>query len=356
MSRIRRSLTVNSSLGITINYTLQATIPSFMLSKCAAALPRPPWEPILYYSTLCMMGFLLFCIMVASYFEADRHFIADMIKRRTRNSLTFDKTKVFDLSQILAIVKADISTQTATSASNGKPVTLQRSTTVPEAEVNGHVPPTRKKPESALSSIFILRLMKNLFSRWNTHRDTASSRKSPDRQSSAEKEINKTSSSTTTAPHNTKQHTMTDTIKSGMTAEGTLVSDNKINPYAVGKSYRNKKMAKQQQRQQSDLISDVTSNTAIEKKQGNKQNSTLTTNNIIRKLSSDNSEAKEKGNSVSNASHRRSAGSDHPDTDATIKATENNATKPECKCVQVLLEIVFEMFSIETFYLMCASW
>ena len=337
MSRIRRALTVDSSLGIPINYTLQATIPSFLLNKCAAALPRPPWEPILYYSTLCLMGFLLFCIMVASYFEADRHFTADIIKRRARNSLTFDKTKVFDLSQIAASVKADMGTQTAASAPNWKPVSVQRSMPAPETEVNGHVQqPTRKKSESAISSIFILRLMKNLFSRWNTHRDTtASSRKSPDRQSSAEKEISKTSSSTTTVPHNTKQHTMTDTLKSGMTAEGTLVSDNKINPYAVGKTYRNKKMAKQQQRQQNDLISsDVNSNAAIEKKQSNKQNSTLTTNNNIiqRKLSSDNSEPREKGPTMSNASHRRSTGQDHLDTDVTTKATENNATKPECKC------------------------
>ena len=342
MSRIRRSLTIDSSLGIPVNYTLQATIPSFMLSKCAAALPRPPWEPILYYSTMCLMGFLLFGVMVASYIEADRHFTADIIKRRVRSSLTFDKTKVFDLNQIAASVKADINTSTATSSHNGKPANPQKSS---ETEVNGHhVHPSRKKSESTLSSIFILRLIKNLFSRWNIHRDrssnssgTSSSRRSPDRQSSSEKETSKTSTTTTT-PHNTKQHTMTDNIKSGMTAEGTLVSDNKINPYAVGKPFK-KKMSKQQQqqqqRQQNDLNSDVSPVATSEKKQGNKSNSTLTTNNnntIQRKLSSDNSEQKEKASTSSSASHRRSTGVDHPDNDATNNATENNATKHESKC------------------------
>ena len=343
MSRIRRSLTIDSSLGIPVNFTLQATIPAFMLSKCAAALPRPPWEPILYYSTMCLMGFLLFGVMVASYIEADRHFTADIIKRRVRSSLTFDKTKVFDLNQIASSVKADVNTSTATSSHNGKPANPQKSS---ETEVNGHVHPSRKKSESTLSSIFILRLIKNLFSRWNIHRDrnsntsALSSRRSPDRQSSSEKETSKTSTTTTT-PHNTKQHTMTDTIKSGMTAEGTLVSDNKINPYAVSKPFK-KKMTKQQQqqqqqqqRQQTDLNCDVSPVAANEKKQGNKSNSTLTTNNnntIQRKLSSDNSEPKEKASTSSSASHRRSTGVDHPDNDATSNATENNATKPESKC------------------------
>ena len=334
MSRIRRSLTVDSSLGIPINYTLQATIPSFMLSKCAAALPRPPWEPILYYSTMCLMGFLLFGVLVASYIEADRHFTADIIKRRVRSSLAFDKTKVFDLNQIAANVKADINPPTATGSHNGKPVNPQKSS---DTEVNGHVHTSRKKAESTLSSIFILRLIKNLFSRWNIHRDrnsnssgTSSSRRSPERQSSSEKEAVKTGPSTTT-PNNSKQHTMTDTIKSGMTAEGTLVSDNKINPYAVGKPFKKKTKQQQQQRQQSDLISDVSPVAASEKKQGNRINSTLTTNNntIQRKLSSDNSEQKEKTSASSNVSHRRSTGMDHLDTDATNNATENNATKHE---------------------------
>ncbi|KAK2170432.1 hypothetical protein LSH36_3g30072 [Paralvinella palmiformis] len=106
MSRIRRVLTLHTSLGPTINYTLQATIPAHMLSKCAAALPRPQWEPIIYYSTICIMGFLLFCIFVAAYFEADRIFHSDMFQRRLKvssSTQTFDKGKVFDLKTIAGV-------------------------------------------------------------------------------------------------------------------------------------------------------------------------------------------------------------------------------------------------------------
>ena len=103
MSRIRRTLTVFTSLGSPFNYTLQATVPPHTLSKCAASLPRPNWEPVLYYSILCVMGFLLFCVLVASYFEADRIFVADILRRKVKLSNgapPFQKDKVFDLKNI----------------------------------------------------------------------------------------------------------------------------------------------------------------------------------------------------------------------------------------------------------------
>ena len=103
MSRIRRTLTVFTSLGAPFNYTLQATVPPHTLSKCAASLPRPNWEPVLYYSILCVMGFLLFCVLVASYFEADRIFVADILRRKVKLSNgapPFQKEKVFDLKNL----------------------------------------------------------------------------------------------------------------------------------------------------------------------------------------------------------------------------------------------------------------
>ncbi|XP_048778429.1 transmembrane protein 131-like isoform X3 [Ostrea edulis] len=106
MSRIRRILTIQSSLGPVANYTLQATIPPHTLSRCSAALPRPNWEPVLYYSITCVMAFLLFCILVAAYFEADRIFVADIIRRKVKFSSApqaFDKSKIFDLKQIAGI-------------------------------------------------------------------------------------------------------------------------------------------------------------------------------------------------------------------------------------------------------------
>ena len=107
MSRIQRTLAVHTTLGPSMNFTLQATVPSHMLSKCSSSLPRPTWEPILYYTVVCMMSFLLFSIIVASYFEADRILTADILRRRARTlsnqQAPFDKGKVFDLRTIAGV-------------------------------------------------------------------------------------------------------------------------------------------------------------------------------------------------------------------------------------------------------------
>lgn len=104
MSRIQRVLTIYTSLGQAFNYTLQATVPPHTLSKCSASLPRPNWEPVLYYSVVCVMGFVLFCILVASYFEADRIFVADILKRKVKmcnnGSAPPEKEQFFDLKAI----------------------------------------------------------------------------------------------------------------------------------------------------------------------------------------------------------------------------------------------------------------
>lgn len=125
-----------------------------MLTRCAAALPRLTWEPILFYSTLCIMGFLLFCILVAAYFEADRIFHTDIIKRRQRQlANAYDKNKVLDLRSIGASIRAQ--------DSGGGKVTLVKNTgNHGNSELgNGHVecvsnhvtPHPRRKKESPWS-------------------------------------------------------------------------------------------------------------------------------------------------------------------------------------------------------------
>ena len=357
MSRIRHSLTINTSLGSTINYTLQATIPSHMLVKCAAALPRPPWEPILYYITMCIMGFLLFCIMVTSYFEADRLFSADIMKRRFRSNvgLTFDRTQVFDLNKIAANVRAqqEAANSQTPSTPNGKSAPINRSNSSPGplVESNGHVQPATRNSDSAISSIFILRMIKNLLSRWNAHREqrstsgsNTSSRKFPDRHGAAAEKENKASNNTSTTPHNTKQHTMTDTCKSSTAPDLSQAADNnKTNTSVSSKQPNNKNKKGNKQRHQNDLITDGPNpSVASEKKQGNKNStSTTTTNNntIQRKLSSDTdhkgSHDKEKGGNALGVSHRRSSGaspvSHHLEIDTAINATDIYATKPDCE-------------------------
>ena len=75
LSLLTRTLSVRSSLGgeaATINYTIEASVPYHMLAVCSQALPRPAWEPYLFYSLNSFMAFVLVCVAVAVYTESDR--------------------------------------------------------------------------------------------------------------------------------------------------------------------------------------------------------------------------------------------------------------------------------------------
>ncbi|XP_053399004.1 transmembrane protein 131-like isoform X2 [Mercenaria mercenaria] len=131
MSRIQRTLTIFTSLGTEFNYTLQATVPTHTLSKCAASLPRPNWEPVLYYSIVCVMSFILFCILVASYFEADRIFVADILKRKVKmcnGTPTYQKDKIFDLKTI------------GVSHINSQPCAISATKTQPQPNILNRIP------------------------------------------------------------------------------------------------------------------------------------------------------------------------------------------------------------------------
>lgn len=51
---------------------LVATLPRHLLAKCSQAIPRPSWEPLLYYSIVSLIILLLLCELAAAYFEGDR--------------------------------------------------------------------------------------------------------------------------------------------------------------------------------------------------------------------------------------------------------------------------------------------
>ncbi|KAI0212835.1 transmembrane protein 131 [Lamellibrachia satsuma] len=152
MSRVLRMLKMSTSLGPVMNFTLQASIPVHMLSKCTSALPRPTWEPLVYYSTVCAMVFLLVGVLVAVYFDADRILAADIVKRQLKQlgvssgPQGFDKSKIFDLKTI-----AGVRTTEVTSIKAAIRHTM--------AEIgNGHITPTSGESEkkfwnSGLSSI-----------------------------------------------------------------------------------------------------------------------------------------------------------------------------------------------------------
>jgi len=192
MSRIRQTLTLQTSLGtVPLNFTLQATIPANALSLCAATLPRPAWEPLLYYAAVLSMGFLLFGVMVASYFEADRISVADIIRRRAEMSHTatvFDKGRMFDLRSISrsglshivcdgdVTVKNGSSTSAFSQLSTNSDHKSRPSTS--DAPTNGHVPLSKmlSSGDSQRSGRSALRFLDRL---WSSRSRTPSASESP---------------------------------------------------------------------------------------------------------------------------------------------------------------------------------
>ncbi|CAD6188266.1 unnamed protein product [Caenorhabditis auriculariae] len=53
-------------------FPLAATVPADMLAKCHQALPRPPFENIMYYSCVTALIFCLVCVLACAYLEGDR--------------------------------------------------------------------------------------------------------------------------------------------------------------------------------------------------------------------------------------------------------------------------------------------
>ena len=189
MSRVRQTLTLQTSLGaVPLNFTLQATIPANALSLCAATLPRPAWEPLLYYAAVLSMGFLLFCIVVAAYFEADRISVADIIRRRAEMShaaTMFEKGRVFDLrylsrtglSNSVCDAEVTLKNGSATSASFSQMSLKARPSTLDTA-TNGHVPLSKvlSSGDGQRSSHSALSFLERL---WASRFQTPSSLKPP---------------------------------------------------------------------------------------------------------------------------------------------------------------------------------
>jgi hypothetical protein len=151
MSRIRQTLMLQTSLStVPLNFTLQATIPSHMLSLCAATLPRPTWEPLLYYAAVLAMGFLLFCVLVASYFDADQISVTDLLRRRAEMSqaaAAHEKGRVFDLRTITSGLRPSVSPEMSDRVKNGQTFvgitsssgSVKSRASVGELPTNGHV-------------------------------------------------------------------------------------------------------------------------------------------------------------------------------------------------------------------------
>ncbi|GAB1597873.1 transmembrane protein 131-like isoform X1 [Argonauta hians] len=163
MSRIRRVLTISTSLGPPVNFTLQATVPAYMLARCAAALPRPTWEIGLYYAFICIIVVLTLCVFITAYLEAKRICVADCYRRKLKvlnGTQPFEKGKAFDLKNI-----SGLSTVSKTLPHNSCVVTESRgSRLLPESSTN-HTDHTNKRDKQwTFKTHYLFKKLSNLFS------------------------------------------------------------------------------------------------------------------------------------------------------------------------------------------------
>uniref|UniRef100_A0A1B6C098 Transmembrane protein 131-like N-terminal domain-containing protein n=1 Tax=Clastoptera arizonana TaxID=38151 RepID=A0A1B6C098_9HEMI len=104
LTRVQRTLSVLTSEGEfgAANYTLVATLPPYLLASCSGVLARPSWEPLLYYSAVTFMIFLLMCVLAAAFLESDK-VLKSAVKAMTRETATLQP--VLDLRLVGAGVE-----------------------------------------------------------------------------------------------------------------------------------------------------------------------------------------------------------------------------------------------------------
>ncbi|KAK6744153.1 hypothetical protein RB195_011080 [Necator americanus] len=71
-------------------FSLAATVPEDMLSRCHRALPRPPFENLMYYSCVTALIFCLVCVLACAYLEGDRAIACAIRQHHTAPRSVFD--------------------------------------------------------------------------------------------------------------------------------------------------------------------------------------------------------------------------------------------------------------------------
>ncbi|EPB72905.1 hypothetical protein ANCCEY_08012 [Ancylostoma ceylanicum] len=71
-------------------FPLAATVPVDMMSRCHRALPRPPFENLMYYSCVTALIFCLVCVLACAYLEGDRAIACAIRQHHTAPRSVFD--------------------------------------------------------------------------------------------------------------------------------------------------------------------------------------------------------------------------------------------------------------------------
>ncbi|KAL3266704.1 hypothetical protein HHI36_010866 [Cryptolaemus montrouzieri] len=72
LAKVVRSLILQTSCNFHVNYTLQATIPSYYISICSSVIPRPQWEWYLGCFSITVMCVTLILKLVLTVFDAEK--------------------------------------------------------------------------------------------------------------------------------------------------------------------------------------------------------------------------------------------------------------------------------------------
>uniref|UniRef100_A0A1I7XH73 TMEM131_like domain-containing protein n=1 Tax=Heterorhabditis bacteriophora TaxID=37862 RepID=A0A1I7XH73_HETBA len=71
-------------------FPLAATVPVDMMARCHRALPRPPFENLMYYSCVTALIFCLVCVLACAYLEGDRAIACAIRQHYTTPRHVFD--------------------------------------------------------------------------------------------------------------------------------------------------------------------------------------------------------------------------------------------------------------------------
>lgn len=70
--KTKQMLTIITDNNEKIQYALIATLPKHLLPFCNNSLPRPNWEPVLYYCLVTMITFMILLAVCVAFFDGDR--------------------------------------------------------------------------------------------------------------------------------------------------------------------------------------------------------------------------------------------------------------------------------------------
>ncbi|XP_043192988.1 transmembrane protein 131-like [Amphibalanus amphitrite] len=155
---VRRKLELHTSLqpaGQPLVYSLHATVPPQMLELCSRAVPRPDWEPLLYYVAVTFMIFMLFSILTAAFFESDR-ILKDTFDLHAPPAGAVARAyqqqpRVFDLRRVADGTAQEEPSPAATAAGRKSPRATAESASPPATAAKPVTPPAprgrREQPE-----------------------------------------------------------------------------------------------------------------------------------------------------------------------------------------------------------------